>query len=282
VSGVREIVLVTGASSGIGEETVKRLMTAGYTVYAGARRLDRMKSLADAGARILALDVTDDGSMSAAVKSVLQETGRIDVLINNAGYGSYGALEDVPPEEARRQFDVNIFGLARLTQLVLPAMRAQRLGRIVNISSIGGTFGEAFGCWYHATKYAVEGLSDSLRMELHPFGIDVVVIQPGATHSEWSKIAHDSLLKYSGNGPYRTGATAHAKMMELGHRGSIPAPPSEVAKTIVQAVQSRKPKTRYVTGGLAGPLLFMRRVLSDRAFDATLRMIERQMTKSEA
>jgi NAD(P)-dependent dehydrogenase (short-subunit alcohol dehydrogenase family) len=274
------IVLITGASSGIGEETVKRLLTAGYTVYAGARRRDRMASLADAGARLLSLDVTDDASMTDAVNTVMQEVGRIDVLINNAGYGSYGALEDVPPEEARRQFDVNIFGLARLTQLVLPAMRAQRSGRIINISSIGGTFGEAFGSWYHATKFAVEGLSDSLRMELYPLGIDVVVIQPGATHSEWSKIAHDSLMKYSGAGPYRKAAASHAKMMEVGHQGSIPAQPSVVAKTIVQAVQSRKPKTRYVTGGFAGTMLFMRRILSDRAFDATFRMMERQIVKS--
>jgi len=143
-----KIILITGASSGIGEETVKRLMTAGYTVYAGARRLSRMQSLADAGAHLLALDLTDDASMAAAVNTVMQETGRIDVLINNAGYGSYGALEDVPLEEARRQFDVNLFGLARLTQLVLPAMRAQRSGRIINVSSIGGKFGEAFGAWY--------------------------------------------------------------------------------------------------------------------------------------
>ncbi len=276
------IVLITGASSGIGEETVKRLITAGYTVYAGARRLDRMKSLADVGARLLALDVTDDGSMTAAVETVMQEAGRIDVLINNAGYGSYGALEDVPREEARRQFDVNLFGLARLTQLVLPAMRAQHSGRIVNISSIGGKFGEPFGCWYHATKFAVEGLSDSLRMELHPFGIDVVVIQPGATHSEWAKIAYDNLIKYSGEGAYRKAAAAHAKMMEAGHRGSIPAPPGVVAKTIVRAVQARKPGTRYATGGLARTMLFMRRVLSDRAFDAMFRMIERQTANSKA
>jgi NAD(P)-dependent dehydrogenase (short-subunit alcohol dehydrogenase family) len=241
-----------------------------------------MKSLADAGARLLALDVTDDGSMTAAVKTVMHETGRIDVLINNAGYGSYGALEDVPPEEARRQFDVNIFGLARLTQLVLPAMRAQGAGRIINVSSIGAKFGEAFGCWYHATKFAVEGLSDSLRMELHPFGIDVVVVQPGATHSEWAAIARDSLMQYSGDGPYSKGATAHATMMELGHKGSIPAAPVVVAKTIVQAVQARRPKTRYVTGGLARTMLFLRSALSDRAFDAMFRMMERQMTKSKA
>jgi NAD(P)-dependent dehydrogenase (short-subunit alcohol dehydrogenase family) len=274
--------LVTGASSGIGEATAKGLLAAGYVVYSGARRIDAMRSLQEAGARVVSLDVTEDASMTAAVDSILRETGRIDVLINNAGYGSYGALEDVPLDEGRRQFEVNIFGLARLTQLVLPTMRAQRAGRIVNISSIGGKFGEPFGCWYHATKFAVEGLSDSLRMELHPFGIDVVVIQPGATHSEWGKIAHDGLIKYSGNGPYREAAAAHARMMQAGHEGSIPAPPSVVAKTIVQAIHSRKPKTRYATGGLARTMLFMRRVLSDRAFDAMFRMIERQMTKSKA
>jgi NAD(P)-dependent dehydrogenase (short-subunit alcohol dehydrogenase family) len=277
-----KIILITGASSGIGEETVRRLMTAGYTVYAGARRLDRMKPLADAGAHLLALDLTDDASMAAVVNTVMQETGRIDVLINNAGYGSYGALEDVPLEEARRQFEVNIFGLARLTQLVLPTMRAQRSGRIINVSSIGGKFGEPFGAWYHATKFALEGLSDSLRMELYPFGIDVVVIQPGATHSEWSQIAHESLLKYSSDGPYGKGATAHANMMEEGHKGSVPAQPSVVANTIVQAVQASKPKTRYVTGGLARTMLFMRRILSDRGFDALFRMIGRQMAKSKA
>jgi len=274
--------LVTGASSGIGEETAKGLLAAGYIVYAGARRVDAMRSLQEAGARVLSLDVTDDASMTAAVKAIVSETGRIDVLVNNAGYGSYGALEDVPLDEGRRQFEVNIFGLARLIQIVLPTMRAQRAGRIVNISSIGGKFGEPFGSWYHATKFAVEGLSDSLRMELHPFGIDVVVIQPGATHSEWAKIAHDNLIKYSGDGPYREAAAAHAKMMEAGHQGSIPAPPGVVARTIVQAVRSRKPKTRYATGGLARTMLFMRRVLSDRAFDAMFRMIERQMTKSKA
>ena len=275
-------VLITGASSGIGEEAVKALLAAGYTVYAGARRVDRMKGLSEAGAHLLTLDVTDDASMATAVQTILQEAGRIDVLINNAGYGSYGALEDVPPQEARRQFDVNIFGLARLTQLVLPTMRAQRSGRIVNVSSIGGKFGEPFGSWYHATKFAVEGLSDSLRMELHPFGIDVVVIQPGATHSEWSSIAHESLIKYSGNGPYREGANSHAQFMEIGHQGSIPAPPGVVARTILQSVQAKRPKTRYVTGGFAGTMLFMRLVLSDRAFDAIFRMMEHRMTKPTA
>jgi len=273
-------VLITGASSGIGKEAVKALLEAGYIVYSGARRVDQMQSLADAGARLLALDVTDDTSMTTAVTTILQETGRIDALINNAGYGSYGALEDVPLEEGRRQFDVNIFGLARLIQLVLPTMRAQGSGRIVNVSSIGGKFGEPFGAWYHATKFAVEGLSDSLRMELHPFGIDVVVIQPGAILTEWNGIARDGLLKFSGNGAYSGGAHAHAKMMARADQGSMPSPPSVVAKTILQAVQVRHPKTRYATGGGAKTILFLRRILSDRIFDIIMRLAERQVTRS--
>ena len=277
-----KVVLVTGASSGIGEETVKALLKAGCVVYAGARRVDRMQPLAAAGARLLALDVTDEASTAAAVETVVKEAGRIDVLVNNAGYGSYGALEDVPLEEARRQFDVNIFGLARLIQLVLPAMRAQRSGRIVNISSIGGKFGEPFGCWYHATKFAVEGLSDSLRMELHPFGIDVVVIQPGAIVTEWNTLAREGLMKYSGDSAYREGARAHARLMASADQGSMPSPPSVVARTILQAVQAAKPRTRYATGGGAHLILFLRRILSDRIFDAVMRMAERQATKSPA
>lgn len=273
-------VLITGASSGIGEETVKGLLAAGHTVYAGARRLDRMQPLAVAGAHLLALDVTDETSITAAVDTVVQRTGQIDVLINNAGYGSYGALEDVPLEEARRQFEVNIFGLARLTQLVLPAMRAQGSGRIVNISSIGGKLGEPFGCWYHATKFAVEGLSDSLRMELHPFGIDVVIIEPGPILTEWNRIARDGLMRYSGEGAYRDGARSYVKVMAAADQGSMPSRPSVVANTIVQAVQARKPKTRYATGGGAKTILFLRRILSDRAFDATMRMAQRQAMKS--
>lgn len=272
--------LITGASSGIGEETAKLLLARGYTVYAGARRVDRMTALADAGAHLIALDVTDETSMRSAIDTILTETGRIDVLVNNAGYGSYGSLEDVPQAEARRQFEVNIFGLARLVQLVLPAMRAQHSGRIINVSSIGGKFGEPFGSWYHATKFALEGLSDSLRMELHPFGIDVVVIQPGAIDTEWSGIAREGLLKYSGDGAYRDGARSHAKFLELDSNPSLSSPPSVVAKTIVTSIEARRPRTRYATGGGAKPILFLRRILSDRAFDAMMRMAERRATTS--
>ncbi len=279
---MNKTVLITGASSGIGEETVRDLLAAGFTVYAGARRVDRMRGLAEAGARVFTLDVTDDAAMTTAVESILREAGHINILINNAGYGSYGALEDVPLDEARRQFDVNIFGLARLIQLVLPGMRERRSGRIVNVSSIGGEFGEPFGAWYHATKFALEGLSDSLRMELHSFGIDVVVIQPGAILTEWNGIARDSLMKYSGGGAYREGARSHAKMMASADQGSMPSPPAVVARTIVKAVQTRKPRTRYAIGRGSRAILFLRRVLSDRYFDALMREAERRATGADA
>jgi NAD(P)-dependent dehydrogenase (short-subunit alcohol dehydrogenase family) len=276
---VAKTILITGASSGIGEETARALLAAGHIVYAGARRIERMNPLIEAGAGALALDVTEDTSMTTAVQSIVRATGRIDVLINNAGYGSYGALEDVPPEEARRQFDVNVFGMARLTQLVLPTMRAQRAGRIVNISSVGGKLGEPFGSWYHATKFAVEGLSDSLRMELRQFGIDVVIIQPGAIISEWNGIARQQLMKYSGVGAYADSAHAYVKFMESADQGRLPSPASVVAKTIVKAVASRRPKTRYATGGGAKPVLFLRQVLPDRAFDAMMLMGARPQKK---
>ena len=272
--------LVTGASSGIGEETAKGLLAAGYTVYAGARRVDAMLSLEAAGARVLSLDVTDDASMTAAVDTILRETGRIDVLVNNAGYGSFGALEDVPLEEGRRQFEVNVFGLVRLTQLVLPAMRAQRAGRIVNVSSVSGKIGEPFGCWYHASKHALEGLSDSLRMELRPFGIDVVIIEPGSTRTAWGGIARDSLTRHSGEGPYRDGARAHLQMMTSVSAGSLPKPPIEVAATIVKAVRARHPRTRYPAGGGARLALFLRRALPDRGFDAIIRLMTGRAQKS--
>jgi NAD(P)-dependent dehydrogenase (short-subunit alcohol dehydrogenase family) len=272
--------LVTGASSGIGAETAKGLLAAGYRVYAGARRVEAMRALEDAGARVVPLDVTDDASMTAAIDTILREAGRIDVLVNNAGYGSYGALEDVPLDEGRRQFEVNIFGLARLTQLVLPTMRAQRAGRIVNVSSVSGKIGEPFGAWYHASKHALEGLSDSLRMELRPFGIDVVIIEPGSTRTEWGGIARDSLTRHSGEGPYRDGARAHVRMMAAISAGSLPKPPSQVAATIVEAVRARRPRTRYPTGGGARLALFLRRTLSDRGFDAVIRLATGRAEKS--
>jgi NAD(P)-dependent dehydrogenase (short-subunit alcohol dehydrogenase family) len=180
-----KVALVTGASSGIGEATALRLKALGYTVYAAARRVDRMRPLADAGVQVLAMDVTDDASMQAGIEEMVRRSGRIDVLVNNAGYGSYGAVEDVPLAEGRAQFDVNVFGAVRLIQLAVPHMRSQRSGTIINITSMGGKIHTPLGAWYHGTKFALEAISDCLRLELRPFGIDVVIIEPGGIKTEW-------------------------------------------------------------------------------------------------
>jgi NAD(P)-dependent dehydrogenase (short-subunit alcohol dehydrogenase family) len=258
---------VTGASAGIGEATAHALLGAGYRVFVGARRLDRMAALAAAGATLLKLDLTDDASIVDAVEAIKNATGRIDVLVNNAGYGSYGALEDVPLVEARRQFEVNVFGLARLCQLVLPTMRAQKSGKIVNVTSIGGKIWEPMGAWYHATKFAVEGLSDCLRVEVARFGVDVIVIEPGAIRTEWAGIAREGLLQTSGSSAYGKIAQNHARMLATAETSSLASPPDVVARTIVRAVTARRPKTRYATGGGARTILFLRKILSDRLFD---------------
>ena len=199
---MNKVAIVTGASSGMGMAAAFRLHEQGFKVYGAARRVDRMKSLEDKGMGVIALDLTNDQSIVAAVETVIENEGRIDVLINNAGYGSYGAVEEVPIEEARRQFEVNLFGLARITQLILPVMRKQESGRIVNISSMGGKIYTPFGAWYHATKFALEGWSDCLRLELKQFGIDVVVVEPGGIQTEWGGIAMEGLKEVSGSGPY--------------------------------------------------------------------------------
>jgi NAD(P)-dependent dehydrogenase (short-subunit alcohol dehydrogenase family) len=272
--------LVTGASSGIGEATALHLAELGYTVYAGARRVERMSDLADRGIRTRSVDVTDDPSMVALVEAILADTGRIDVLVNNAGYGLYGALEDVPVEEARRQFDVNIFGLARMTQLVLPQMRAQRDGYIVNISSMGGKIWEPLGSWYHASKFAVEGLSDSLRVEVAAFGIKVVIIQPGTIRSEWSGIAADKLEAASANTPY----AEQAKLVGGGLRAvdhmRMASGPEVVAEAVGKAVQSPKPRTRYIVGGGARGILLAEAVLPDRGFDRFIQLGYRMASRA--
>ena len=222
------------------------------------------------GIRLLAMDVTDDASMVAGVERIMAEAGQIDVLVNNAGYGSYGSLEDVPLSEGRAQFEVNLFGLARLTQLVLPHMRARKSGRIVNVSSMGGKIYEPLGGWYHATKFAVEGLSDSLRLELQPFGIDVVVIEPGGIRTEWPGIASQKVLGTSGTTAYAAQAKHLARV--LGN-DRIMSDPGVVAQAIGDAVTARRPKTRYVVGAGARPLLLARRLLSDRMFDRFLTVV---------
>lgn len=269
----RPVAIVTGASSGIGESTCYALRRNGFHVYAAARRVEQMQPLASAGIQVERVDVTDDGSMVALVDRVVSAAGRIDVLVNNAGYGSYGALEDVAMDEARRQFDVNVFGLARLTQLVLPHLRARRSGRIINMSSMGGKIHEPLGGWYHATKFAVEGLSDSLRMELAPFGIHVVVIEPGAIKTEWAGIAAEHVRAVSADGPYAQQARGVAAVLDAASRpGTRGSSPDVVAEAVVKAATARRPRTRYVVGLGARQVLFARTVLTDRGFDRMMRL----------
>lgn len=275
------VALITGASSGIGEATARRLAALGHTVYAAARRVDRMQALRDAGLRVLPLDVTDGASMTACVDTVLSEAGRIDVLVNNAGYGSFGALEDVPLEEARRQFEVNVFGLARMIQLVLPAMRSQASGTIVNISSIGGLVAEPLGSWYHATKFAVEGLSDSLRLELEPFGIRVVIIEPGAIRTEWNTIARDGMMRTSGSTAYAGQADDVRRVFEQADAPGSGSEPTVVADAIAAAVQTRRPKIRYAVGANARASVIASRLLPDRALDAVMRKVFRADRRSD-
>lgn len=263
--------LITGASSGIGESAALRLQSLGFTVYGAARRVDRMSGLAAAGVRTLSMDVTDDLSMQAGVDRIMSETGRIDILVNNAGYGSYGAIEEVDIAEARRQFEVNVFGAARLTQLVLPGMRERRSGTIVNISSMGGKIYTPLGGWYHATKFALEGLSDCLRLEVEPLGIDVVVIEPGSIATEWGAIAADSVAETSGGGPYAAQAAGVARLLRSEGSTTRSSPPSVVADAIARAATARRPRTRYVVGFAARPLIATRALLPDRLFDALIR-----------
>ena len=240
-TGTGKVALVTGGSSGIGEKTALRLKGAGFTTYAVARRVNLMEPLEAAGVHTFAMDLTDEASMVGGIDRIIAEQGRIDVLVNNAGYGSYGAVEDVPIDEARRQFEVNLFGLARLVQLVTPHMRAQKSGRIINISSIGAVIYEPFGAWYHATKFAVDGFSDSMRVELKPFGIDVVIVRPAGIITEWNEIARSSLVEQSKGGVYAKSAVKAAAAMESVDNPRLSSGPDVVAKAITRAATARRP-----------------------------------------
>jgi NAD(P)-dependent dehydrogenase (short-subunit alcohol dehydrogenase family) len=258
------VAFVTGASSGIGRDIASRLLSEGYVVYAGARRVGRLAELVSKGGIALELDVTDEVACVAAVERIVTDSGRIDVLVNAAGYGQYGALEDVPLVAARRQLETNLFGPGRLIQLCLPHMRARRFGKIFNISSIGGRFALPLGGWYHASKFALEGYSDALRNEVRQFGIDVVVIEPGGIRSEWSDIAFEEGRQLSSGGAY---AGLVSAMMRMRPQEAKAPGPEVVSDLVVKALRSRHPRTRYHGGLMARPLLFLRHHLSDRLFD---------------
>ncbi len=263
--------LVTGASSGMGKEIAKKLADDGYVVYGAARRVEKMVDLQESGVTALKMDITKDEDVVAVVDRIKADHGGVDILVNNAGFASYGAMEDTSIDDARYQFEVNLFGLARLTQLVLPYMREKGEGKIINISSMGGRMYTPLGSWYHATKHALEGWSDSLRLELEPFGISVVIVEPGAIITEFGEVAIGPMLERSGNSVYSEQAKAVAAGFRRSYEDGNGSPASVVADTISKAVASRRPKTRYVTGRYAGRALFMRRWMSDRMFDRAVR-----------
>ena len=268
-----QVILLTGASSGIGYDTAVALAKQGHKVYAAARRVELMEPLREWGIVPLQMDVTNEESMRQGVQTLLDREGRIDVLVNNAGYGFFGAVENVPMDDARNQLEVNIFGLARLCQLVLPTMRKQHSGRIVNIASVAGKSVIYYGGWYHVSKYAVEALSDALRIEIQPFGIDVVIIEPGAIKTNWGIIAADHLAETSKDTAYADTGAMMAQNLRGMYESSSISDPSVVRKAICRAVNARRPRTRYRIGRLSSTMVFFHGLLPTRWWDSIVRMM---------
>ena len=271
---ISKAVLITGCSTGIGRATAEHLAARGWNVYATARKPESIADLASRGCKTLALDVCDDASMRAAVATVERAEGSVGVLINNAGYGLEGAFEEVPMTDIRRQFETNVFGLVAMTKLVLPGMRRQRWGRVVNLSSMGGKLTFPGGAYYHATKHAVEALSDALRFEVKGFGIDVIVIQPGPIKTRFGDTAVGSIAMPK-DSPYASFNVVLEKQIREAYEGGpmarFAAPPQAVAEVIEKAIRATNPKTRYKVTLAARVLMGLRQVLPDRAFDSFLR-----------
>lgn len=263
---MKRTVLVTGASAGIGKATAILLAQNGYNVYGAARRMEKMRDLESYGIKPIALDVTKDESIEEGISRIFEEAGSIDILVNNAGFGLEGAIEDVAIKDARYQLEVNVFGAMRLAQLAMPKMRENKYGKIINISSVGGKIAFPLGGWYHASKFALEALSDSMRNEVREFGIDIIVIEPGATKSEWGTIATDSLMKISGNTAYKELATKTHKVFTQLSNGI--AEPIAIAKLVKKGIEARNPKTRYTGKEMNSKLLLiLRKILSDKLMD---------------
>lgn len=263
-----KVILITGASSGMGKDTAMDLITQDHIVYCAARRVENMADLERAGGHILELDISNEDDITRSVNTIIQEQGHIDVVWNNAGYGLYGSVEETSLEDAKYQFEVNVFGLARLTQVITPYMREAESGTIINTSSIGGKIYAPMGAWYHASKHAIEGFSDCLRLELEPKGINVVVLEPGAIKTEFPEVMSKQVLSNSGKGPYQDLAkrVANLSLKESGKDGAG-SPTSVISKVIQEIINSPKPKTRYAVGKFSTTTLLMRRFLSDKAFD---------------
>jgi NAD(P)-dependent dehydrogenase (short-subunit alcohol dehydrogenase family) len=266
------VVLITGCSSGIGKATALAAAARGHRVYATARDPASLRDLESGGrVRTLALDVTDTGSIGRAVATVLGEAGRLDALVNNAGYGQYGAVEDVTAEEWRREFDVNLFGAVEVTRAVLPAMRQARSGTIVNVSSVAGKIAIPFAAPYCASKHALEAVSDALRVEVAPFAIRVVVIEAGPIATRFGERARAGVARMLASpGPYSPFYRNAERAMDTDFQAGK-LPPEAVARVIVQAIESERPRTRYRVTRMATVLIFLRRFLPDRFFDRRMK-----------
>lgn len=263
------VALVTGASSGMGKVIAQRLLHDGLTVIVAARSVDKMADLEGQGAHCLHLDIANADSVEHVVQEIIHTYNGVDILVNNAGFGCYGAVEDTSIEDARYQFEVNLFGLAHLTQLLLPKMREQGAGKVINITSMGGKIYTPLGAWYHASKHALEGWSDCLRLEVAQFGIDVVIIEPGLIQTEFGDVLTAPMLKRSGAGAYAQLAQTIAQSIQNSYAGNG-SPASVVADTVSRAVKAHRPKTRYAVGKFAKLLIFVRQSLGDRWFDQVI------------
>src|SRR5947209_677486 len=264
-------VLVTGCSSGIGYATAEELLGRGWKVYATARKPESVSVLEAKGAKLLALDVTDEESMRRAVDTVTEAEGAVGVLINNAGYSQNGAIESVPIDEVRRQFETNVFGLIRMCQLVLPGMREQRWGKIVNLGSMGGRLTFPGGGLYHATKYSLEAISDALRFEVASFGVDVILIEPGLITTNFEQTSVKGVPQ---EGPYAEFNRKVAEATESAYKGpmsKLGAGPDAVAKTIAKAIEAKRPRARYPVTPSAHLMINQRRVTPDRVWDLMMR-----------
>jgi NAD(P)-dependent dehydrogenase (short-subunit alcohol dehydrogenase family) len=275
MAGDSNVVLITGCSTGIGKATALHFARRGWVVYATARRLSDVGDLASAGCRTLTLDVTDESSMVAAVRAIEEAEGAVGVLVNNAGYSQSGAIESVPLERVRKQFETNVFGTIRMTQLVLPAMRRRRRGKIVNVGSMGGRFTFPGGGYYHATKYALEAITDALRFEVAGFGIDAILIEPGLIRTAFGESAGRSVEGWSGApDAYASFNETIARTTRAAYEGGpisrLGGGPETVARTIERAILAKKPKARYTVTASATLLLTIRKLLPDRAWDAFL------------
>jgi NAD(P)-dependent dehydrogenase (short-subunit alcohol dehydrogenase family) len=267
-------VLITGCSSGIGHATAELLAGNGWEVYATARRLESIEDLKAAGCKTLALDVNDEASMKAAVDTVTAAEGAVGVLINNAGYSQSGAVESVPLDQARKQFETNVFGPLRLMQLVLPGMRAQRWGKVVNISSMGGRLTFPGGGLYHATKYSLEALSDAMRFEVRGFGVDVILIEPGLIVTNFGEVASAAAPVGGDGDDYAEFNRKVGEITENAYKGpmaKLGSGPEAVAKTIERAISSRRPKARYPVTASARLMISQRRLTPDRMWDRMMR-----------